>query len=195
MKVRLLQHVWVMLLVIATSACRNMPSGNEGPLAVANPIPSEVSAQPTTVYLVRHAEKDISNPSDQDPGLTPVGEARAEALRAELEGQKVDVLYATKYKRTQTTLQPMASARNLEIQIYDAYDFNSLKSKIKDQYAGKTVVVAGHSNTLLPLVEAFGAKRPVPDISDSQYDYLFKLTVTPTGNVEVTTAHYGPSTN
>ncbi len=193
MSVRLLLHVWVLLLLVVASACRNMPSGNEGPLAVANPLPSEVSTQPTIVYLVRHAEKDISNASDQDPGLTPVGEARAEALRAELEGQKIDVLYATKYKRTQTTLQPMAAARNLDILVYDAYDFNGLKNQIREQYAGKTVVVAGHSNTLLPLVEAFGAKRPVSDISDSQYDYLFKLTVAPTGEVTVVTAHYGPS--
>ncbi|MEJ8801442.1 SixA phosphatase family protein [Pontibacter sp. H249] len=191
MKLRLLMHVWVLLLALSTIACRNMPSSNEGAIAVANPLPNEVNAQPTTVYLVRHAEKDVSNPSDQDPGLTMAGEERAQALRSELEGEKVDVLYATKYKRTQNTLKPMAEARNLDIVIYEAHDFSGMGNKIKEQHAGKTVVIAGHSNTILPLVEALGAKRPIPDISDTQYDYLFKLTVQPDGAAVVETSKFG----
>ena len=191
MKLRVLLHVWALLLILGAAACRNMPSGNEGAIAVANPLPNEVNAQPTTVYLVRHAEKDISNPSDQDPGLTKEGEARAEALRAELEGQKIDALYATKYKRTQNTLKPMADARNMDIQLYEAHDFNGIGSKIKNEHAGKAVVIAGHSNTLLPMVEALGGKRPVSDISDSQYDYLFKVTVAPDGTATVETLRFG----
>lgn len=194
MKLRVLLHVWAMLLILGTAACRNMPSGNEGAIAVANSLPDEVNAQPTTVYIVRHAEKDISDPSNQDPGLTAEGEARAEALRAELEGLKIDALYATKYKRTQNTLKPMATARNLEILLYDAHDFNDIKTKVREQYPGKTVVIAGHSNTLLPIVEAFGAKRPVPDITDSQYDYLFKVTLATDGVASVETVRYGVST-
>lgn len=194
MKLRLLLHVWVVLLIMGTAACRNMPSANEGAIAVANPLPDEISKQPTTIYLVRHAEKDISNPSEEDPGLTAEGEARAEALRAELEGQKIDALYATKYKRTQNTLKPMAAARNLEIQVYEAHDFNGIGSKIKEQHSGKTVVVAGHSNTILPLVEALGAKRPVSYIADSQYDYLFKVVLTPDGSTAVETIKFGNST-
>ncbi|MET3542942.1 broad specificity phosphatase PhoE [Pontibacter aydingkolensis] len=195
MKLRLLLHVWVLLLILGTAACRNMPSANEGAFAVADPLPNEVNTLPTTVYLVRHAEKDISNPSDQDPGLTPDGEARAEALRAELEGQKIDALYATKYKRTQNTLKPMAAARNLEIKVYEAHDFNGIGNKLKEQHAGKTVVVAGHSNTLLPLMEALGSKRPVSDISDSQYDYLFKVTINPDGASTVETVRFGKNTD
>ncbi|WP_299818926.1 phosphoglycerate mutase family protein [uncultured Pontibacter sp.] len=193
MRIRLLLHMWALLLLLVTAACRNTPSGNEGAVAVTNPMPNEINALPTTVYLVRHAEKDIANPSDQDPGLTPEGEVRAAALRAELEGQKIDVLYATKYKRTQNTLKPMAEARNLEINIYEAHDFNGLQKKIREEHPGKTVVVAGHSNTLLPLIEAFGIKRPIADIRDSQYDYLFKLTFTPDGTSAVETTRFGAS--
>lgn len=195
MKLRLLLHVWALLLVLGTAACRNMPSSNEGAVAVANAAPDEAITQPTTVYLVRHAEKDIANPSDQDPGLTAEGEARAEALRATLEGQKIDALYATKYKRTQNTLKPMANARNLDIQIYEAHDFNGMGSKIKNEHAGKAVVIAGHSNTILPMIEVLGAKRPVPDISDSQYDYLFKVSVGPDGAATVETMKFGATVN
>ncbi|MBC5993452.1 SixA phosphatase family protein [Pontibacter cellulosilyticus] len=195
MKLTLLLRVWVLLLILGTAACRNMPTGNEGAVAIANAAPDEAVTQPTTVYLVRHAEKDISNPSDQDPGLTAEGEARAEALRSELEGLKIDALYATKYKRTQNTLKPMATARNLDVQIYEAHDFNGLGQKIKEQHAGKTVVVAGHSNTILPIVEALGGKRPISDISDSQYDYLFKVAVAPDGTATVETKKFGAAVN
>ena len=195
MKLTLLLRVWVLLLILGTAACRNMPTANEGAVAVANASPDEAVTQPTTVYLVRHAEKDISNPSDQDPGLTAEGVARAEALRTKLEGQKIDALYATKYKRTQNTLKPMADARNLQIQVYEAHDFNGLGKTLKAQHAGRTVVVAGHSNTVLPLIEALGAKRPVPDISDSQYDYLFKVAVAPDGTATVETMKFGATVN
>lgn len=195
MKLQLHLRVWALLLILGTAACRNMPSANEGAVAIANQPADEVVMQPTTVYLVRHAEKDISNPADQDPGLTAEGEARAEALRAELEGQKIDALYATKYKRTQNTLKPMAASRNLEVITYEAHDFNGISNKIKTEHTGKTVVIAGHSNTILPLVEALGARRPVPDISDSQYDYLFKVTVAPDGVAEVETTKYGANAN
>lgn len=196
MKLRLLLHVWVSLLLLATAACRsNTPGGNEGAVTVANPMPDEQSSKPITIYLVRHAEKDITNPSDQDPGLTKAGEARAEALRAQLEGQQIDALYATKYIRTKNTLQPLANARNLEVRMYEAHDFNGLRSKLESEHQGQTVVVAGHSNTLLPIIEAFGAKRPVADISDSQYSYLFKLNVVPNGATTVETQQFGAATN
>lgn len=185
MSLRLLSYMWVLLLLFATVACRNVPSGNEGAIEIANADPDEITNQPTTVYLVRHAEKDISNPSDQDPGLTAEGEARAQALRTLLEGQKIDALYATKYKRTKNTLVPLAQARNLNVIEYEAHDFNGLENKILQQYPGGTVVVAGHSNTILPIVEALGAKRPVPDIPDSQYDYIFKVVVAPDGTATV----------
>ncbi|WP_439880004.1 SixA phosphatase family protein [Pontibacter sp. MBLB2868] len=194
MKLRLLLKAWVLLLIFAASACRNMPSGNEGAIAVANPEPNEIVAQPTTVYLVRHAEKDISNPSDQDPGLTEAGVARAEALRSLLEGQKIGALYATKYKRTKDTLLPLAQARKLDVIEYDAHDFNGLESKILQEHKGEVVVVAGHSNTLLPLVEAFGARRPVPDIAERQYDYIFKVIVAPDGTATVEAENFGAKT-
>lgn len=189
-------HLHLCLLAIAilfgTAACRNTATSNEGAMAVATTSSDEdVAAQPTTIYLVRHAEKDISNPSEQDPDLTAEGAARAEALRARLEGQKIDVLFSTKYKRTQNTLKPMAEARNLEVQLYEAHDFIGISSQIKEQHQGKTIVIAGHSNTILPLVEALGAKRPIPDITDSQYDYLFKVTLDPKGEAAVETAKYG----
>ncbi|WP_460892016.1 SixA phosphatase family protein [Rufibacter soli] len=131
----------------------------------------------TVVYLVRHAEKDTSDPKNEDPSLTPAGQERAQALKALLAKEPVAALYATKYVRTRQTLQPLAQSKSLPIATYEAHDFKGLAQTIKEKHPGQTVLVAGHSNTLLPLVEALGGKKPFAEISDAQYDYLFKLTL------------------
>ncbi|MCX2740018.1 SixA phosphatase family protein [Pontibacter anaerobius] len=185
----LLKQLSVFLLMLLAVACRQSPAGQEGALAVVNPVDN--NAQPTVVYLVRHAEKDISDPGNQDPDLTTEGVARAEALRTLLEQQQVDALFATKYIRTKNTLKPLAEDRKLEVQQYEAHDFMGLKERILQNHQGQTVVVSGHSNTLLPIVEALGAERPLPDISEQEYDYLFKVTLAPDGTATVETDHFG----
>ena len=42
----------------------------------------------TTIYIVRHAEKDVSDPKNQDPELSVEGRERAEALANKLKGVK-----------------------------------------------------------------------------------------------------------
>lgn len=187
-KLSLLLKLWLLLLVFSTAACRSNTNATEA--AMADNVDGKAAA-PVVVYLVRHAEKDISDPANQDPGLTPAGQARAEALRMLLEGQDVDALYATKYIRTLNTLKPLADARRLEVRQYEAHDFNNLKQQLLQNHRGETVVVAGHSNTLLPIVEALGAKRPVPEISDNKYDFLFKVTVAPDGTATVESSQFG----
>ena len=60
----------------------------------------------TTVFLVRHAEKAKDDP--RDPTLSDAGRRRAEALDALLVRVDVTHLFATEYKRTQQTLEPLA---------------------------------------------------------------------------------------
>lgn len=180
MKLNTLLPLCLLLLVFSLGACRSNTTTTEA-----------AAAEPTVVYLVRHAEKATDDPANEDPDLTPTGVARAEALRTLLEEEEVDALYATKYLRTKNTLKPLADTRQLEVRQYEAHDFNNLKQQILQNHQGETVVIAGHSNTILPIIEAMGAKRPVPDISDNKYDYLFKMTVEPTGTATVETSQFG----
>ncbi|MGV3588992.1 MAG: phosphoglycerate mutase family protein [Adhaeribacter sp.] len=143
----------------------------------------------TTVYLVRHAEKDTRNPNEQDPDLTDIGQKRAQALKAYLEDVPVDAFFSTPYKRNQQTLAPLAQGRPL--QFYESHDYALLREKILLEYKGKTVVVVGHSNTLLPIIEAFGAKKPMQEITERDYDNIFKLTVLPKGKTKVEANKFG----
>ena len=154
-----------------------------------NPAPVQ---QTTTVYLVRHAEKVTTNPNEQDPDLTSAGYARAQALQKYLQNTPIDGFLASPYKRTRLTLEPVAAGR--EIETYPAHGYAALKKLITDKYAGKTVIVAGHSNTLLDIIQTFGAAKPVSAIGDSKYDYIFKIILRPGKKAKVETATYGPPT-
>ena len=134
--------------------------------------PSVVRAQATTVYIIRHAEKELT-PGLADPPLTVAGEARARALSAALGQAKPAALFTTDTKRTRATLAPLAVASGLVPQVYAAPDPAALAARIRQEYAGRAVVVVGHSNTLLPLITALGATAQVASISDEEYDNLF----------------------
>jgi broad specificity phosphatase PhoE len=130
----------------------------------------------TTIYLVRHGEKDLT-PGLADPGLTPVGEARAQLLAKQLAKRRPAALFTTDTRRTRATLTPLAQATGLTPEVYSAKEPAALASRLSQNYAGKTVVVVGHSNTLLPLLAALGV-APLPgEIRDEEYNYLFKVTL------------------
>lgn len=142
------------------------------------------------VWIVRHAEKDASNPKDNDPSLSEIGAERAEALKKELKGQKIDTIFSTDYKRTKLTGFPLADITGISMVTYDPANPAQLVKSLKENAGGKKVLIIGHSNTVLELIEAFGAKRPVPSIADNEYDYLFSLTVKG-DKVEVKVDKYG----
>ncbi len=128
----------------------------------------------TTVYVVRHAEKDTTgNPTD--PPLSAVGEVRALVLRQTLLRRQPAALFTTDTRRTRATLAPLAEALKLEPQVYDARHGRDLTDRIQKDYAGKTVVIVGHSNNVLSLIDDFGAMLPVEEIKDNEYDYLFTV--------------------
>ena len=128
----------------------------------------------TTVYIVRHAEKD-STSDRADPTLSAVGQARALALRQTLERRHPAALFTTDTKRTRATLAPLAAALKLEPQVYDPARGRDLADRILKEYAGKSVVIVGHSNTLLSLIDDFGAVPPVDEIGENEYEYLFTV--------------------
>jgi broad specificity phosphatase PhoE len=147
----------------------------------------------TTIYIVRHAEKDVSDPKNQDPELSIEGRERAEALAIKLKGIKLDAAFATKYKRTRQTVFNSANSNKLEIQTYDAQDFRGVSELVKTKHRGHKVLIVGHSNTVLELLEAFGAQRPLTALVDDDYDFFFELTIDSKGKVNLRTTQYGKS--
>ena len=144
----------------------------------------------TTVYIVRHAEKDTLTKTD-DPELSAEGRARAQALSQTLAKHQPAALFTTDTKRTRATLMPLATATKLEPQTYDPKRGRDLADRIVKEYAGKSVVIVGHSNTVLSLIDDFGGIPPVDEIRDNEFDYLFVVRVAPGMQPTVETRGYG----
>jgi 2,3-bisphosphoglycerate-dependent phosphoglycerate mutase len=126
----------------------------------------------THYYLLRHAEKAADG--TDDPNLSPAGQARALKLVTMLKDQKIDRLYATSFKRTQQTLQPLADKYHLNINIYDHQDPASIKRMIAD-CKGKTSVIVGHSNTIPHLANTLIGKELYKELEESDYTKMWEI--------------------
>ena len=127
----------------------------------------------TTVVVVRHAEKEGEG---KDPGLNEAGQARAAALAKALQALSVQAAYTSPFRRTRETLGPLCAARGLQPIDMPAEDVKGLAARIKKQDLGRTVVVAGHSNTVPQLLQALGVSEPVV-LGEQDFDRLFVVTI------------------
>jgi 2,3-bisphosphoglycerate-dependent phosphoglycerate mutase len=130
-----------------------------------------VSCKATTYYIVRHAEKEPTTTMTSDVPLSDAGRQRAQALRMLLQNGNIRHIFSTNYIRTRSTVQPLADALHLPVEIYDPKDTTFI-SKLKALKGN--VLVVGHSNTVDDLVNSLSGRREVEgDLADSQYGDLF----------------------
>jgi broad specificity phosphatase PhoE len=127
---------------------------------------------PTTVLIVRHAEK-MAN-AGTDPDLSPAGVARANALAAVAEHAGVEAAYVTQYKRTAQTAGPLhVPTFAVPINLDAPGDY---PKRLVDAFGSrKVVLVVSHSNAIPALIETL-AHVKVPPIADADYDRLYIVT-------------------
>jgi phosphohistidine phosphatase SixA len=133
------------------------------------------AAPPALVLVVRHAEK-VDN--SDDPALSGIGTARAEALAEALSDARVEHVIVTQRQRTRLTAAPLMSARGLEPEVVPfgrdmAEHVRAVAAAVRRQ-SGKVVLVVGHSNTVPMIVHALGGPR-APDLCDARYAALFAV--------------------
>lgn len=126
----------------------------------------------TTVWVLRHAEK--VDDGSRDPALSPEGITRAAALAALLSEEDVAAVFTTPYERTRATVRPLAEAEELELSPYDPVDFAGLASRVRE--VDGDVVIVGHSNTVIPIVQALGGDA-TGEIGESEYGRLYKVVI------------------
>jgi broad specificity phosphatase PhoE len=132
-------------------------------------------AQTTTYYLIRHAEKDRTDASNQNPNLNDDGLKRAEKWAAYFENINLDAIYSTNYNRTMQTAKPTAEIKNLKIINYNpskiySYDF-------QNDTKGKTVLIVGHSNTTPFFANKILMKDEFKEMDDTDNATLFTITI------------------
>jgi len=163
-------------------------------LAVACGVAPLAAQQPTTVIVVRHAER--AGDAAGDPVLTPMGDVRAQALSNALAFTRLSGIVTTQYRRTQLTAAPTARSTGLTPVVVATTGGTSLHVRavvdtVRARFAGGTVLVVGHSNTVTGIVEALGGPH-LPDLCDSEYATMFVVVLRPGVEPSVVRARYGP---
>lgn len=143
-------------------------------LVAAAPLAAQDS---TVVVIVRHAEKAVVEPGNNDPPLSDAGTARAQALLHALHGMRFDAVITTERQRTQATGAAVMQAQGLTPEIvslrHGQAHVDSVAAAVR-RHAGHTVLVVGHSNTAPRIVHALGGPR-LPDLCEPQFSNLYVL--------------------
>ena len=155
--------------------------------------PAAPAQTPTVVFVVRHAER-AAEPGP-DPGLSVPGEVRAQSLAAALADARVDAVIATQYRRTQLTAAPLVRAAGVTPLILQtepdvAAHARAVAEAVRGRYAGRTVLVVGHSNTVSAIIAALGGPAVLPPC-DNEFANLWMLVLPPAGAVTLVRARYG----
>ncbi|MEP6945854.1 MAG: histidine phosphatase family protein [Acidobacteriota bacterium] len=137
-----------------------------------------IAAQKKLIILVRHAEKSATgNAVDMakgDPDLSPEGRERAERFARAVKKYKPGVIYATDYKRTRQTAEPIAKLRGKEILTFDPAKQADLIPLILN---GKTkrFLIVGHSNTSPALANLLFKKDVFKPLQDTEFGVFWVI--------------------
>lgn len=147
----------------------------------------------TTVIFVRYA--DLADSSLANPGLSAAGQRRARELVRVLGDVDVvagvDAIFATRFRNTQETADPLAKHLNLPVQIVDAADIVGLAERILSQYKGQIVLVVTNPDALPQLIEEFHGSKKLPPMAEQEYDNLYIVSIPWYGKVKTLRLRYG----
>ncbi len=136
-----------------------------------------------TIYLVRHAEKELSEDNPKDPPLTPCGEQRAAGLEVFLSAVQLDAIYSSDFTRTRHTAKPVAENRNMETRLYDHKKLEEFAKVLIER--GENALVVGHSNST-PVLAGLLIGEKLEPIDESIYNRIYQVVISKeTGRLHV----------
>jgi phosphohistidine phosphatase SixA len=135
-----------------------------------------LDAQPSSVILVRHAEKAAV--AGDDPPLSELGTARATDLATALRASMPSAVIVSSRQRTALTAADVAKMSGITPTVVSLEGGGAAHiaavAKAVQQATG-VVLVVGHSNTIPAVIKALGGPS-LPDICDATYSHLFVMT-------------------
>ncbi|MFK8054912.1 MAG: histidine phosphatase family protein [Saprospiraceae bacterium] len=136
----------------------------------------------TTIYVVRHAEKELGSA----PGLTPQGSARAEFYAKFFAKEKLSAVYSTPTRRTIATATPVAKAQKISVEEYaNGLDFDALAVTLLAEHEGETIFIVGHSNTVPLILNALSKTEDHTDVPHEEYRRLYQVILDAEHNADV----------
>jgi 2,3-bisphosphoglycerate-dependent phosphoglycerate mutase len=133
-----------------------------------------------TIILLRHAEKDLSDPITDDPQLAPEGRQRAQKLVETIKKYRPEAIYSSNFIRTRHTVTPLAEQMHpkyrLMIQLYDHRNLNELVNRMMASGA-RSIVVAGHNSTTPALANLLVKQNKYKNLSENEYDKIWIIKI------------------
>ncbi|MFM1879545.1 MAG: hypothetical protein RLZZ241_2411 [Bacteroidota bacterium] len=154
--------VFLSIVLLISNSCieENRQNTTPEPLAI------------TTFYLIRHAEKDRTDPGNSDPELNQKGMGRAMHWAEIFNDVPLDAIYSTDFERTEMTAAPTAIKKDILVQYYDPKSLDVVNFLRENR--GKRVLIVGHSNTTPDLVnKLIGESNRFHDMDDEDNGSLF----------------------
>lgn len=143
---------------------------------------AQPSSGPTTVILIRHAERTSFLASDAP--LSGKGLHRADGLAYLLDQYHPTALFSSNRIRTQQTLRPLAERLHEPVNIWDYRQSEGLGNYLKSSYPGKCVIVCWHHDHMEELARALGVQGKLPDWSLFTFNKIWIVTLGQNGNVQ-----------
>lgn len=161
--------------------------------------------QPTTVFLIRHAEPyymEKCDPNDcnpnqgpgcpQNPCLSVEGKARSEQLVQVLKKANIEAIYSTNTHRTQETAKPLSESLSLSINPY--ISVAEIANKVQSDHIGQRILVVSHSGMVEAIIGSLNGDSDACIIGN-EFDNLCVVTLYAEDNTEVINLQYGEPSN
>jgi phosphohistidine phosphatase SixA len=141
------------------------------------------------IICVRHAEKAKDDP--KDPLLTPEGTARAERLGRILAEAGLDSVYASPYRRTRLTAEPVQRRGNTpQIVTYLPDKQAEWFPTVLEHSRGKKLLVVGHQNTIPQLLNQLDGSLRFDNIPDLDYGRFYVVATQGIGKTTIIECRY-----
>ena len=147
----------------------------------------------TTVIITTHAE--LETDLNANSGLSDQGIKRANSLASTLSSvdvvSGVDAIYATTYRATQETAEPISRLLDLPINIVDQDIVEDFIESIKNDHSGQIILIVSHPENLSRLVVELQGSKNINIESLNKNNQLFIVTVPWFGKVKTLQLTYG----
>lgn len=131
-----------------------------------------IESYPSKVFiLIRHAEKIDDS---EDAELSQEGEDRAERLAELLSSIPIEAIYSTPYRRTQATVQPLASRLQLNPISYNGRNLGKFTEELL-RANHQWTVICGHSNSTPQLANHLIGKSIYTEFPHSDYSRILVI--------------------
>ena len=128
-----------------------------------------VASDNFTLYLVRHAEKQLDS---KNPSLTQCGRERARQLATLLSTANIKSIYSTGYQRTMSTAAPLSKTLNIPIKNYNPRQLEQVSLQLKQNK--QNALIVGHSNTTPQLAHIL-SQLSIEPMSEKNYQVLYQI--------------------